>query len=89
MRVEVRLFSHLRLALGRRTVALDLPPGATLATVLDQVTDLAGPDVETMIVDRTRGGYRQVGLINGQRSGVDAALRDGDVVSLLPPLGGG
>ena len=89
MRVEVRLFSHLRLALGRRTVALDLPPGATLATVLDQVTDLAGPDVETMIVDRTRGGYRQVGLINGQRRGVDAALRDGDVVSLLPPLGGG
>ena len=89
MRIEVRLFSHLRLALGRRTLSLELPPDATLATVLDQVSAMVGSDVESMIVDRQRGGYRQVGLINGRRSSADTALRDGDVISLLPPLGGG
>ena len=75
--------------MGQRALDLELPEGATVATVMERVKEMASPDVESMIVDRERGGYRLVVLVNGRRAGVDTSLRDGDVVSLLPPLGGG
>ena len=89
LHVQVRLYSHLRLAMGKRTLDLDLPGGATVSTVMERLRPMVGSDVESMIVDKERGGYRLVALVNGHRAGSDVALREGDVVSLLPPLGGG
>ena len=89
LQVRVRLFSHLRLSIGKRVLALDLPDGATVSTIMERVRQMVDSDVESMIVDKERGGYRLVALVNGHRTGTDTALREGDVVSLLPPLGGG
>ena len=89
MQVQIQLFSHLRLSVGRRAVELDLPDGSTVSTVMERLRRLVSPDVENMIVDKERGGYRLVVLVNGRRAGSDIALREGDLVSLLPPLGGG
>lgn len=88
MRVEVKLFSHLRLELGR-SLTIDLPDGATVATVMEHLGRLVSPELQSMIVDRERGGYRLVALVNERRSRPEAPLADGDSVSLLPPLGGG
>ena len=89
MRIQVQLFSHLRLAIGKRALALDLADGATVSTVMDHFLQIVGPDLESVIVDKGRGGYHLVTFVNGRRSSHGAALREGDTVSLLPPLGGG
>ena len=89
MHIQVQLFSHLRLAIGKRALALDLADDATVSTVMEHFREIAGPDLESVIVDKGRGGYHLVAFVNGHRSGHGAALREGDTVSLLPPLGGG
>ena len=75
--------------MGKRSLALDLPDGATVSTVLERLRQMAGSEVESMIVDEERGGYRLLTLVDGHRAGSDTILKDGDTVSLLPPLGGG
>ena len=89
MQAHIRLFSHLRMSIGKRSLHLDLPARATVSTVMESLRPMVSSDVESMIVDRERGGYRLVVLVNGHRAGPDTTLREGDVVSLLPPLGGG
>ena len=88
MQVTVKLFSHLRLELGRSLI-LDLAEGATVAEAIERIGSMASLELQSMIVDRERGGYRLVPLVNGRRSSAEARLFDGDTVSLLPPLGGG
>ena len=88
MHIEVKLFSHLRLELGR-SLTVEVPDDATVAVVMDHLGTLASSELESMILDRERGGYRLVALVNGRRTTPEAPLTDGDVVSLLPPLGGG
>jgi len=87
--VTVRLFSHLRLALGKRSLDMEMSEGATVADVMERMRTLTGPEVESMIVGGPEGGYRLVVLVNDRRTQADRALHEGDVVSLLPPLGGG
>jgi molybdopterin converting factor small subunit len=88
LRIEINLFSHLRLELGR-SLTVDLPDGATVAAAMDQLEQRVSPPLRSMIVDRDRGGYRLVPLVNGRRGRAETVLANGDVVSLLPPLGGG
>ena len=89
MQVHLRLFSHLRVALGRRDLDLELPEGATVATVLERLRSMVPSELESMISGGAEGGYRLVVLVNGRRTGPDKLLQDGDVITLLPPLGGG
>lgn len=89
MRVTVRLFSHLRLALGQRMLDMELPAGATAADVMERLRTLTGPELESMIVGGPEGGYRLVVLVNDRRAQAERPLHEGDVLSLLPPLGGG
>lgn len=62
LRVQVRLFSHLRSALGKRTLDLELPAGSTVATVMDKPGSMVSPDLQSMIVGGEEGGYRLVVL---------------------------
>jgi MoaD family protein len=89
VRVTVRLFSHLRLALGQRMLDMELPAGATAADVMERLRTLTGPELESMIVGGPEGGYRLVVLVNDRRAQAERPLHEGDVLSLLPPLGGG
>ncbi len=89
MRIKTRLFSHLRLALGVRKLELDLPEGSTVATAIEQVRILVDEDLESMIVDKKRGGYRLIAMVNGQRANPEQLLQPGDEVALLSPISGG
>jgi molybdopterin converting factor small subunit len=79
VRVEVRLFANLADYLpgaGRgRGVTLELPDGATV----DDLAARVG----------IPGELPRLSLVNGREAAPEAALRAGDVVSLLPPLVGG
>jgi sulfur carrier protein len=80
MRLELRLFASLRKKLPpgspRGKCELELPNGMTLGGVCDHMT-----------IPRESA---QMVLINGEQDrDFDRVLKDGDVVSIFPPLAGG
>jgi molybdopterin converting factor subunit 1 len=80
MRVTVLLFASYADAFGERTLTLDLPAGAGTAAVLDRL--------------RARPGAAALPpapllAVNERYAGPNAALTDGDVVAVLPPVAGG
>lgn len=81
MKVTVQFFSFLRSIAGRDELQLELPSTATVADALRQLSAqfprLREAEKTTLVA---------VGV---EFAGPDAALRDGDVISLMPPLQGG
>lgn len=74
MRIVIRLFASLRE--GRfRTMEWELPEGSKTADVI-QGLEMRPRDVSII-------------LVNGRTATSDRALKDGDTLSLLPPMGGG
>jgi molybdopterin synthase catalytic subunit len=81
VKVTVQLFSFLRQLTGENELPLDLPDGATVADALTQLyarfPRLREADKTTLIA---------IGVDFATRA---TKLRDGDVLSLMPPLQGG
>lgn len=81
---------------GAHEVALDLPAGATLRMALTSLAEGQSAEFRDALFDPTTGQplpHNQV-LVNGRHyryllGGLDAALREGDLVSLFPPAAGG
>jgi molybdopterin converting factor subunit 1 len=81
MRITVRLFAILRERAGASEFALELPAAATVATARDALirqypalTDLWA---------------RVAFAVNRSYAPLDAQLRDGDEVAVIPPVSGG
>ncbi len=72
--IEVRLFATLRDGRGK---ILELSAD-TVRSAADVLNTLAIPAEEVAIL-----------LINGFHSKPDAPVKDGDIVALFPPVGGG
>lgn len=79
MKIEVRLFASLVRYLpeggGGHSNTLEIPDGITLGQVVKLL--------------RIPEEMPAIHLINGRDAGFDQAVKDGDVVSLFPPLAGG
>lgn len=77
MTIQVRLFSVLRryAPTGAGETTLDLPSGATVNRVFDQ---LGIPE-----------GVERVILVNGRHGTEETPLAEGDEVTLFPPVAGG
>jgi molybdopterin converting factor small subunit len=78
MKVRVRLFGHLAEAAGRGEIAVEIS-GATAGEVLDRV-GRAHPSLKL-------GGVKLA--VNDAYATVKTGVSAGDIVSLLPPVGGG
>lgn len=74
MRIEVRLYGVFRIDRFKAEVR-DYPPGTTARAVVEQL----------QLPTRLLGTV----LIKGVHASLDDQLTDGDVLSLLPILGGG
>lgn len=72
--IEIRLFATLRQDRGK----VQYLDAAQLHSAADILTALDIPPAEVSIL-----------LINGFHSRPEAQVKDGDVVSLFPPVGGG
>ncbi len=81
MNIRVRLFASLREAAGQDTLHLEVPDGATVRQVVEQVHQ---------ILPTTRGVAGAIyAAVNNRYVNPDTPLREGDEVALFPPVSGG
>lgn len=74
MKLNVKLFATLREGRGKQ-LDIEIDDGLSVSKVLEK---LGIRKTDASIV-----------LINGNSSGLDTVLSDGDTLSLFPPVGGG
>ncbi len=79
MRVQVRLFAAARDLVGAGQTEIDLPVGATVQVLADQLFELY-PGLSAM---------RLRFAVNAVYARSDIVLNDGDEIALIPPVGGG
>lgn len=74
MKITVRLFGVLRIDRFKESIR-EFPPGSSAGTVVEELR------IPTQLLGTV--------LIEGVHANLDDPLKDGDVVTLLPILGGG
>ncbi len=74
IKIEVRYFATLRID-GKKKETLEVQEDTSVKTLLDQI----GVSLEDVAIL----------LVNGIRTPPENKLKDGDTVSLFPPVGGG
>jgi MoaD family protein len=97
VQVSVRFFTSLREIVNKREETLSFPEGekVTVDMVLKALAKRYGRAFVDYVYDGKNGqakGFLQF-LVNGTSTstlgGLDTALKDGDVLAILPPVGGG
>ena len=97
MQVSVRFFTSLREIVNKKEEALKFSEGekVTVDTVLKTLAQRYGKRFLEYVYDGKTGevgGFLQF-LVNGKSAttmnGRETALEDGDVLAILPPVGGG
>ena len=97
VQVSVRFFTSLREIVNKREEPLSFPDDekVTVDTVLKALSKRYGRAFVDYVYDGKTGqakGFLQF-LVNGASTstldGLETALKDGDVLAILPPVGGG
>ncbi len=94
--VSIRFFATLRAKVGKKTESLEFPDheDVTFEMALRRLADIYGKDFEEYIFGSNADvqGYLTL-LVNGRTietlDGLKTKLLDGDVLAILPPVGGG
>jgi len=81
VRVKVEYFASMRDKLGVKEEIMELPDGSSVEDLIERVKERLGESFEGRV------------LVNGKSveslKGFKTELKDGDVVSLFPPIAGG
>jgi len=91
-RIKVKLFTTLREVTGTKETKIS---AENVSAVLDQLTARFGRKFVDAVYDPQTGGLRPYYriLVNGRgidsKADLEKALREGDVVAIFPPVGGG
>jgi MoaD family protein len=97
LHVSIRFFTTLREVTGKKEEALEFPKDETVTVdkVLKRLTQRYGRKFVEYVYDSKTGqvkGFLQF-LINGRSAssfdGLATRLADGDVLAIIPPVGGG
>ena len=92
--IEIKFYAMLREIAGRRVERIGMPAKSSVSDLVDLLVERYGGDFERYIYDGERRvrsylSYMLNGVNINSLQGFDTVLRDGDVFSLLPPVGGG
>jgi len=92
--IEVKFYAMLREIAGRRVERIGMPAKSSVRDLVDLLVERYGGDFERYIYDGERRvrsylSYMLNGVNINSLHGFDTTLKDGDVFSLLPPVGGG
>jgi MoaD family protein len=95
--VSVRFFTSLRELVGKKEETLKFPnnENVTVNTVLKRLTKRYGKEFVEYVYDRKTCEVKSFlqFLINGRSASalkeLDTKLEDGDVLAIIPPVGGG
>ena len=97
MHVSVRFFTTLREVTGKKEETSEFPKGETVTVdrVLKRLTQRYGRKFVEYVYDAKTGevrGFLQF-LVNGRSTssleGLSTRLADGEVLAIIPPVGGG
>ena len=97
MQVSVRFFTSLREVINKKEETLKFPEGekVTVEVVLKTLAQRYGNRFVEYVYDEKTGGVRGFlqFLVNGKSAstlnGLQTELENGDVLAILPPVGGG
>jgi molybdopterin synthase sulfur carrier subunit len=94
MRVKVKYFTTLRELAGISEEEIETEDDTSLADLIGIVASKYGEAAQDYLYHTERKADPSIYfLINGTdakaRSGMDTRLKDGDVVAIIPPIGGG
>jgi molybdopterin synthase sulfur carrier subunit len=97
LKISVRFFTTLREIAGKREETLEFPEGeaVTVEDVLGKLAERYGKGFTEYVYDGKTGRVKDFlqFLINGRSAstlkGLKTELADGDVLAILPPVGGG
>jgi molybdopterin synthase sulfur carrier subunit len=92
--VKVRAIFHLKEMLGAKEITLNLRRNATIKDLIQFLIEKYGKKFEDAIKNPD-GGLNPIItiLVNGRQidfiGGIETKLADGDIISFIPPVGGG
>jgi len=94
MEVEVKLYAMLREIASKKLEKVDLPEKASVRDLIDFLISEYGDEFASYIYDSEKQVRNYLSyMINGVNinslDGFETTLKGGDVISLLPPVGGG
>jgi len=97
LNVSVRFFGSLRALIGKKVECVEFKDReeATVEKVLKRLSEICGKDFVEYVFDRRTGEIQShlLLLVNGRSITVlgelETRLIDGDVLAILPPVGGG
>ena len=94
MKIEVRLFANLREMAKTKAMIEDIKSETSVGDVLQKICERFGAKFCEQVLNERGGPNENVKvLLNGQNivflRGAATKLKDGDVIAIFPPVGGG
>ncbi len=94
MEVEIKFYAMLREATGKKREVVELPEKSSVGDLMDLLVGQYGVEFGRYIYDEKKQvrdylSFMLNGINVNSLGGFNTVLRDGDVLAILPPVGGG
>ena len=89
MKIDVKSFAHLRLALGKSPVTLEIPEGSTVSDLINLLIDRYGDTARQAIWKQKNHELKITPLHEGKAIPLDQTLEDGMTVVFMSIVAAG
>lgn len=94
MKVEVRFFTSLREITGKKKEEVQLQSTINVEELLTELSKKYGGEFREYLYNEDGNVHNYLSiLVNGKSTnalqGLDTELKEGDIIAILPPVGGG